>query len=120
MGKSLMAGIQESTGVNALLEGGSQKPVKRTVGRPANPHKKKPVRSAQEGAPEGFCRCTFLVNEEQLEKIKAIAYWDRDSIKDVVFNAFEEKIKKFERKDKRGDEGAVGEPVKPKPAKRKH
>jgi hypothetical protein len=36
------------------------------------------------GLPAGYTRATFIIPEELNEKIKAIAYWDRISIKDVI------------------------------------
>ena len=37
-------------------------------------------------------RATFIVNKEQLNTIKALAYWERKQIKDLIFEAFENLI----------------------------
>ncbi len=55
--------------------------------------------TSQLGTKENETRATFIVNEVLLEKIKAIAYWDRESIKDVLNNALEGAIKKYETKN---------------------
>lgn len=70
---------------------------KNPVGRP--PSGKKASRSAELGTKPGDMRKSYLVNIEQAEKIDAIAYWDRQSVKDVVGEAFGDRIKKFEKKN---------------------
>ncbi len=40
-----------------------------------------------------------IINEELLEKLKAIAYWDRVLIKEVVNTALQETIAKYEKKN---------------------
>lgn len=55
--------------------------------------------TSQLGTKENETRATFIVNEVLLEKIKAIAYWERESIKDVLNNALEGAIKKYETKN---------------------
>jgi hypothetical protein len=54
------------------------------------------VSSVQKGLKPGETRATFIVKEEALEKIKAIAYWDRQNIKDIVQIAIEAYIKQYE------------------------
>lgn len=56
------------------------------------------TKTSQEGTKGSETRATFIVNEDQLEKLKAIAYWDRLMIKDVVAKAFEEYIARYEKK----------------------
>ena len=43
-------------------------------------------------------RATFLVEINQYEKIKAISYWERRLIKDILFEALEVYISKYENK----------------------
>jgi hypothetical protein len=47
---------------------------------------------------ENETRATFIVNEEVLEKIKAIAYWERIRIKDVVDRAQLQVVAEYEKK----------------------
>ena len=59
--------------------------------------KKTPViTSVQRGLKVGETRATFIVKEDALEKIKAIAYWDRQNIKDIVQIAIDAYIKEYE------------------------
>lgn len=44
------------------------------------------------GTKIGETRATFIVNESQLEIIKALALWDRDNIKEIIFNALQNYI----------------------------
>ena len=50
----------------------------------------------ESGLIKGNTRATFIVNRRQLKKIKAIAHWQRISIKDVVSYAFEAIINQYE------------------------
>ena len=43
--------------------------------------------ASQEGLPEGWIRATFIVQEHQLAQIKALAYWERKQIKEVMTEA---------------------------------
>jgi hypothetical protein len=60
------------------------------------------VSSVQKGLKPGETRATFIVKEDALEKIKAIAYWDRQNIKDIVQIAIDAYIKQYEN-----EKGAV-------------
>ena len=81
-------------GLNSLLGDQPEKPKR---GRPVT-QTKEITKSSQEGTKENETRATFIINEELLEKLKAIAYWDRLLIKDVINSAFEETISKHEKK----------------------
>ncbi len=56
------------------------------------------ISSVQKGLKVGETRATFIVKEDTLEKIKAIAYWDRQNIKDVMQTAIENYITAYEQK----------------------
>jgi predicted nucleic acid-binding protein len=94
-----------SGGLNTLLGDNPEEPKK--TGRPKTATKEI-TKTSQEGTKESETRATFIVNEEQLEKLKSIAYWDRLLIKDVVAQALEDYLTKYEKKN-----GAI----KPAPAK---
>lgn len=48
----------------------------------------KPITKTSEiGTKPGETRATFIVNIEQLEQVKALAHWDRTSIKEVLSSA---------------------------------
>lgn len=81
-------------GLNSLLGDQPNKPKR---GRPVT-QTKEITKSSQEGTKENETRATFIINEELLEKLKAIAYWDRVLIKDVVNTALQETVAKYEKK----------------------
>lgn len=61
--------------------------------------KKEITKTSQIGTKEKETRATFIVNEDLLEKMKSLAYWDRVLIKDIVNNAFEDYIARHEKKN---------------------
>jgi len=67
------------------------------IGRPKTQFKEI-TKSSQEGTKENETRATFIINEELLDKLKAIAYWDRLLIKDVINTALQETVAKYEKK----------------------
>jgi len=82
-------------GLGSLL---GDEPEKKKPGRPKTSNKVI-TKTSQEGTKEKETRATFIVNEEVLEKLKAIAYWDRKLIKEVISEALEDRVKKYERKN---------------------
>ena len=82
-------------GLNSLL---GEQPEKPKRGRPVT-QTKEITKSSQEGTKEKETRATFIVNEDLLDKLKAIAYWDRVLIKDVVNTALQEIVTKYEEKN---------------------
>ena len=82
-------------GLNSLLGDQPEKPKK---GRPVT-QTKEITKSSQEGTKENETRATFIVNEELLEKLKAVAYWERRMIKEVIDSALEEVVAKYEEKN---------------------
>jgi hypothetical protein len=91
-------------GLNSLLGDQPEKPKR---GRPVT-QTKEITKSSQEGTKENETRATFIVKESLLEKVKAVAYWDRILMKDVINTALEEYLSRYEKKS--------GE-IKPKPNK---
>lgn len=45
------------------------------------------TKTSQAGTKENETRATFIVNEDHLESLKALAYWERRSIKEVLAQA---------------------------------
>lgn len=82
-------------GLNSLLGDQPEKPKR---GRPKT-STKEITKSSQEGTKEKETRATFIVNEELLDKLKAIAYWDRELIKEVVDTALQDRVNKYEEKN---------------------
>ena len=83
-------------GLNSLLGDQPEKPKR---GRPVT-QTKEITKSSQEGTKENETRATFIINEELLDKLKAIAYWDRVLIKDVVNTALQEAVAMYEKKNR--------------------
>lgn len=81
-------------GLDSLL--GDQK--KETRGRPKT-STREVTKSSQEGTKEKETRATFIVNEDLLEKVKAVAYWERKLIKEVIDTALQEFVDKYEKKN---------------------
>ena len=102
--KTFSGGLDSLLGENKELK---HKPglLKPKRGRPKT-QTKTITKSSQEGTKENETRATFIVNEDLLEKLKAIAYWERSLIKDVVNQALVDTVKKYEKKNG---------PVKPAP-----
>ncbi len=82
-------------GLNSLLGDQPNSPKR---GRPVT-QTKEITKSSQEGTKENETRATFIINEELLEKLKAIAYWDRVLIKDVINTSLAETVAKYEKKN---------------------
>jgi len=83
-------------GLNSLL--GESKEIKTPkVGRPKTQFKEI-LKTSQKGTKENEIRATFIINEDLLEKLKAIAYWERSLIKDVLDKAIQEAVSKYEKK----------------------
>lgn len=86
-------------GLDSLLGGRKEKPpVIDKRGRPKT-NFKEVTKSSQEGTKAGETRATFIVVEKLLEKCKAVAYWDRTSIKNVINTALQDYLKKYESKN---------------------
>ena len=47
----------------------------------------RPLSPVKQGLKEGWTRATFIVRDEHLEKVRALAYWDRREIKEVIDEA---------------------------------
>ena len=84
-----------SGGLNSLLGAQEEKPKK---GRPVT-QVKEITKSSQEGTKENETRATFIVNEDLLEKIKRIAYWERVMLKNIINTALEDAVNKYEKKN---------------------
>ena len=76
----------------------SEPEVVKPVGRPVT-QTKEITKTSQIGTREEETRATFIVNEGLLDRIKAIAYWDRVQIKDVVDEALTAFVAQYEKKN---------------------
>ena len=98
--KSFKGGLDSligGTGKKSTAKATTAKKEKRGPGRPRT-STKVPKDTTEEGMKEGEKRATFIVREELLEKVKAIAYWDRVKIKEVLDAALDKHIQAYEKK----------------------
>lgn len=56
-----------------------------------------PTPSVKKGLKGNETRATFIVDENLVEKLKAVAYWERLNIKDVINDAFQSYLDNFEK-----------------------
>lgn len=49
--------------------------------------------TSTKGLEEGWTRATFIMREEYVQKLKAYAYWERKTVKDVVDSMLEQFLK---------------------------
>ena len=82
--------------IGGKVETRQETPIKSGRGRPKKEENEKGTRA------------TLIIKNDNLEKLKAIAYWDRITIKLIVNEALENYIKKYKKNQ--------GE-VKPKPGR---
>lgn len=82
-------------GLSSLLGDQPEKPKR---GRPIT-QLKEVNNEAERGTLEGEIRATFIVKKELPEKLRAIAYWDRLLIKDVINTALQDAINKYIKKN---------------------
>lgn len=98
-----MAKKNFSGGLDSLLSG-PRKPAPKVVTAPKIKKESVPAskpaveKTSKIGTKENETRATFIVYEAQLEKLKAISYWERLLIKDVIADAFANHIANYEKK----------------------
>ena len=44
-------------------------------------------KTSQQGLKDGWTRATFILRKDYLDKLKALAYWERKKIKEVIDEA---------------------------------
>lgn len=99
MAKSFKGGLDSLIGGAATKSSTKAEVVApKKKGRPRT-STKVPKDTTEEGTLPGEKRATFIVKEEQLEKLKAVAYWERVKIKDVLTSALEKYLEAYEKKN---------------------
>lgn len=91
-------------GFDTLLGEKPQDEVKTAPGRPTKAGRPKTqfkeiTKTSQEGTREGETRATFILGEDLLDKVKAVAYWDRMLIKEVVTDALQQYLERYEEEN---------------------
>ena len=96
MKKNFTGGLSSLLGENPLSELKTTTNLTQTgAAQPDKPA----LKTTQQGTRVGEARATFIVNETLQEKIKAIAYWERLQIKDVIDEALGGYVTSYERKN---------------------
>jgi hypothetical protein len=72
------------------LLGGSATAEKKGKGRPKGSSTRIASKASEEGCRESETRATFIINEDLLDKLKAVAYWERVKIKEAMEEALGE------------------------------
>ena len=78
------------TGLNTLLGETAPAEAQPTEKRQS---RKEITKTTQEGTYEGDTRATFILSEAKLEKLKALAYWERITQKDLIDQAIDMLLK---------------------------
>lgn len=53
----------------------------------------KTIKTSQQGLVDGWTRATFIIKQNHCEKLKALAYWDRKTVKEVIEEALHAYLK---------------------------
>ena len=51
------------------------------------------IKTTQQGLQDGWTRATFILRECHLKELRALAYWERKTIKEVMDEALESYLK---------------------------
>lgn len=51
------------------------------------------IKTSQKGLHVGWTRATFIIKEDHCEKLKAVAYWDRKTVKEIINEALTHYLK---------------------------
>lgn len=57
--------------------------------KPATSVTEDAIKSSERGLGKGLTRATFIIKYDYLETLKAMAYWDKSSLKDILNEALE-------------------------------
>ena len=52
------------------------------------------IKTTQQGLQDGWTRATFILRKHHLEDLKALAYWERKTIKEVIDEALDSYLKR--------------------------
>jgi hypothetical protein len=97
-----------AAGIDALINGTTTtgQPRRSKAGRKRTNYRRAETTS-ELGTKEGETRFSGIISKELLEKIKAIAYWERTSIKDILQEGLEAYVQRYEQQ--------AGKPIQPRP-----
>ena len=79
-----------------------------TPDNPRKPSKSPRGSTTSKGLRPGWTRATFIVREETVQQLKAVAYWDRKELKRVVDEAFRDYLENRDVEPIPSDDGPKG------------
>jgi hypothetical protein len=89
--------LAKTTGIDSLIRDTRQDQDTRlaqpATAKPKTNEKPQAVASVKRGLKTGWIRATFIVQEVHLPKLKALAYWDRRDVKEIVDEALQSYLK---------------------------
>lgn len=92
--------------VNSVRKQKSIHIIQRPEVDPATPSPKRTLKDPKRaGLKSGWIRATFIVREEKLSRLKALAYWERKEIKEIVDEAITEYLADKEIKPAKDNKG---------------
>jgi len=99
--KGFKGGLDSLLGETSSAPEERAQPVKRTekdkipitLGLPVKLKRAEITKTTQEGTYEGEIRATFIIKENKLELLKALAYWERKKIKDLLDESIDSLLK---------------------------
>lgn len=56
-------------------------------------HDQELKKSSQKGLQKGWSRATFILKKEYIDKLKALSYWERTTIKEIIDDALSNYLK---------------------------
>ena len=89
---------KEFKGVASILGGKldrTTKPEKQNKGGRPKSNFKIVESTSEKGTKEGETRATIIVKKETLSQIKALSYWERLPVKDIIAKALETEIARY-------------------------
>ena len=95
--KDFRSGLDAVLGATEPREAAEKPSIQAKRGRPKT-NFREIEKSSQEGCKEAETRATFIVSEADLEKVKAVAYWERLQIKDVIGAALRDYVTQYEKR----------------------
>lgn len=91
-----MAKTLNTGGLDSLL--GNYTAEKPKAGRPVT-QTKEVENESERGTLPGEIRATYIVRKDQVEKIKRLAYWESVKYKDIVIQAIDDLLTRYEKKN---------------------
>lgn len=90
---SILTRVQEAPNKEETKGTGEEPRDIRQTGRPRN----RRTSTSQQGLRDGLTRMTFIVSQEHQDKLKFISYNERLSIREILDEAIEDYINKYEQ-----------------------